>query len=93
MARGLQVVVAYSPLIKRHKQFIILRMITEEVGKRIKALRNQAGISQEKFAYSIGMDRTYFASVESGKRNISIINLEKIANGFGINLSTLLKGI
>lgn len=32
---------------------------------------------KEKFAMKIGMDRTYFASVELGKRNVSIVNIEK----------------
>lgn len=52
-------------------------MITKKLGKRIKELRAQTGLSQEKFALKIGMDRTYFASVEAGKRNISIINIKK----------------
>lgn len=68
-------------------------MVQEKVGNRIKALRQQTGLSQEKFALKIGMDRTYFASVEKGKRNISVINLEKIAKGFGISLSELFRGI
>ena len=68
-------------------------MVQEKVGNRIKALRQQTGLSQEKFALKIGMDRTYFASVEKGKRNISVINLEKIANGLGISLSELFRGI
>ena len=58
-------------------------------GKRLKALREKSGISQEKFALSISMDRTYYASVENGKRNISLENIYKIANGFGISLSEL----
>ncbi|ADL03792.1 helix-turn-helix domain-containing protein [Lacrimispora saccharolytica] len=68
-------------------------MITKEFGQRIKILRNGLGISQEKFALSIDMDRTYYASVESGKRNISIKNIEKIANGLGITLEELFKGL
>lgn len=68
-------------------------MITHKLGIRIKNLRKQLGLSQEKFALSIGMDRTYFASVESGKRNISIINLEKIAIGLGVSLSDLFRDI
>lgn len=52
-------------------------MVKERLGARIKELRQATGLSQEKFALSIGMDRTYYASVENGKRNISIINLEK----------------
>lgn len=64
-------------------------MITEKFGRRIKELRNAKGISQEKFALSIDMDRTYYASVETGNRNISLNNIEKIANGFGITLEEL----
>lgn len=58
-------------------------MITEDLGKRIRELRQQTGLSQEKFALKIGMDRTYFASVEAGKRNIAIVNIKKIADGLG----------
>ena len=39
------------------------------------------------------MDRTYLASVEAGKRNISLLNIEKIAKGFGMNISELFKGV
>lgn len=66
-------------------------MITEDLGKRIRELRQQTGLSQEKFALKIGMDRTYFASVEAGKRNIAIVNIKKIADGLGVTLSELFK--
>lgn len=68
-------------------------MIKEKLGQRIKNLRKEKGLSQEKFALSIDMDRTYYASVESGKRNISINNIQKIANGLGITLAELFKDI
>ena len=68
-------------------------MITQKFGLRIKFLRNERGISQEKFALSIDMDRTYYASVESGKRNISINNIEKIAKGFNVSLEELFKDL
>lgn len=68
-------------------------MITQKFGQRIKFLRNECGISQEKFALSIDMDRTYYASVESGKRNISINNIEKIAKGFNVSLEELFKDL
>lgn len=64
-------------------------MITKKLGERIKEFRSKTGLSQEKFALSIGMDRTYFASVEAGRRNISIRNIKKIADGLGISLSEL----
>lgn len=68
-------------------------MITKALGERIKELRNKTGISQEKFALSIGMDRTYFASVEAGRRNISICNIKKIADGLDVSLSELFKNL
>lgn len=68
-------------------------MITKDLGNRIKELRQEAGLSQEKFALKIEMDRTYFASVEAGRRNIAICNIKKIADGLGITLSELFKGI
>ncbi len=68
-------------------------MIQKDLGDRIRSLRNNMGISQEKFALLIDMDRTYFASVESGKRNISIVNIEKIAKGLNISLEELFKGL
>ena len=68
-------------------------MITEKVGNRIRELRNETGLSQEKFALKFGMDRTYFASVELGKRNIALKNIEKIANGLGVSLSELFEGL
>lgn len=64
-------------------------MVKEKLGRRIRELRKTKGLSQEKFALEIGMDRTYFASVESGKRNISILNLKKEADGLGVTLSEL----
>lgn len=68
-------------------------MITKDFGERIKKLRHETGLSQEKFALSIEMDRTYFASVEAGRRNISICNIKKIADGLNISLSDLFKGL
>lgn len=68
-------------------------MVKEKLGAKIKALRQKTGLSQEKFALKIGMDRTYFSSVEAGKRNISLVNLEKIANGLEISLSELFEGV
>ncbi len=63
--------------------------IQKEFGICIRTLRNSMGLSQEKFALLIGMDRTYYASVESGKRNISIANIEKIALGLDVPISSI----
>lgn len=68
-------------------------MIQKRFGQRIQTLHKQLGLSQEKFALLIDMDRTYYASVEAGKRNISICNIEKIATGLGVSLEELFHGI
>ncbi len=63
--------------------------LLKNLGLKIKKIRLKIGLSQEKFALKINMDRTYFTSVENGKRNISINNIKKIADGLGISLSEL----
>ena len=67
--------------------------IKSTVGQRIREIREKVEMSQKDLAYSSDLDRSYIASVESGQRNISIVNLEKIANSLGVSLSELLKGI
>ena len=62
-------------------------MIKEKVGQRIKELRTKQGLSQEEFAFKCELDRTYITSLERGKRNISLENLEKIAKAFNMTLS------
>lgn len=64
-------------------------MIKEEIGKRIRNIRNSKGYSQETFSQVCGLDRTYIAGVEAGKRNISLENLHKIAQGFNMSLAEL----
>jgi transcriptional regulator with XRE-family HTH domain len=49
-----------------------------KIAQRIKELREKRGLTQEALAYKSDVDRTYMNHVENGKRNISIINLEKI---------------
>ena len=57
------------------------------VGKRVRELRNNLGISQEELADLAGLDRTYITSVECGKRNISIVNIEKLAKALNVTLA------
>lgn len=57
------------------------------VGKRVKELRNQLGISQEELAEIAELDRTYITSVECGKRNISIVSIEKLAKALNVSLA------
>ena len=67
--------------------------IQEVFGACVRRFRTETGLSQEKFALKINMDRTYFASVESGRRNISIENIKKIADGLNLSLSELFSAV
>lgn len=59
------------------------------LGKKIKEIRNLKGISQEVLAEKTGLHRTYISSVERGNRNISLINIEKIALALDIEIFEL----
>lgn len=61
--------------------------IKNQIGLRIKQLRKSKGLSQEKLALEIGLDRTYVTSIENGKRNISILNLQRIWTYFELTPS------
>lgn len=60
--------------------------IKQIIGKRVKELRNNLCISQEELADMAGLDRTYITSVECGRRNISIVNIEKLAIALKVSL-------
>jgi len=63
------------------------------LAKRIKELRKKQGFSQEAFADHAGLHRVGFGSIEQCRRAPSILTVLKIAQGFGISLSELLKGV
>ncbi len=60
--------------------------IKEKIGNRIKELRNLKKISQLQLSNLANLDRTYITSVENGKRNVSIVNIEKIAHALDITI-------
>lgn len=59
------------------------------LGDRIRKLRRARGWTQAVMAERVGIDRSFLADVERGKRNVSILNLELIAKGFKLSLSQL----
>ncbi|HAF27930.1 MAG TPA: XRE family transcriptional regulator [Bacteroidales bacterium] len=67
--------------------------IKVQFGQRLRELRKKKGLSQEKFSFECNLDRTYIAGIETGKRNVSLENIEKIAKGFNISLSELFKDL
>jgi len=67
--------------------------IKEKIGRRIKELREAQGMSQKDLSYAADLDRSYIASVENGQRNISIVNIEKIAIALGVSLKELFNNV
>ena len=57
-----------------------------KIGQRIKELREEAKMSQRDLAYAADLDRSYIASIENGQRNVSIVNIEKIATALNVTL-------
>lgn len=61
--------------------------IRAKVGARIKELRQALGLTQEALAFKAEVDKTYLNEVENGKRNVSVINLEKTILALGVSVS------
>ena len=59
------------------------------LGDRIRKLRKKRGWTQVEMAEKVGIDRSFLADVERGKRNTSILNLELMAKGLKVSLSQL----
>ncbi|HIW75959.1 MULTISPECIES: helix-turn-helix domain-containing protein [Gordonibacter] len=65
----------------------------QQLGMRIKDLREARDWSQRECADFLGVHHVYLADVELGKRNLTLANIEKIAAGFGVTLEELFKGL
>lgn len=62
-------------------------------GDAVRTLRQAKQISQEEFADSCGLHRTYISDIELGKRNVSLENIDKIATALGVSISRLFEGV
>lgn len=62
-------------------------------GRAIRRIREEQGINQEEAAERCGLHRTYYSGIERGRRNISLVNIEKIARGFRVSLSALFERV
>lgn len=69
------------------------KYIKTQFGITVKKLRVSKNISQEKFAEIVGLHRTYISEVERGTRNVSLINIVKIAEGLEIKTSEIFREI
>ncbi len=60
------------------------------LGQRIRTLRKERGLSQEKLAFSAQLHATFISGLERGKENVSIDSLEKVAQALGVPISDIL---
>jgi transcriptional regulator with XRE-family HTH domain len=65
--------------------------ILARVGAAIREKRKSKGLSQEALAFEARLDRTYVGSVERGERNISVLNLVRIAEALDTTVASLVE--
>jgi transcriptional regulator with XRE-family HTH domain len=61
------------------------REAKKRFGEILRRLRKQKGLSQESLALACGLDRTYIGGIERGERNVSLMNIVKIANALCVS--------
>ena len=83
----------YCPWTQCHQLLLIRHMSKPLIllGQAIRSQREQLGLSQENLAEQCGFDRTYISMLERGKRNLSLLNLLKLAKGLQTSVSTLME--
>ena len=67
--------------------------ILEKFGQRVRDERLKQGLSQESLAEKAGLHRTYIGMIERAEKNITLINIEKIAKALGMKVDELIKVI
>ncbi len=65
--------------------------IRERFGYAVKIRREELGLTQEDLADRAGIHRTYLSDIERGSRNVSLINIERLATGLAVSISGLFR--
>ncbi|MBS0424961.1 MAG: helix-turn-helix transcriptional regulator [Proteobacteria bacterium] len=65
------------------------KKILIEFGEKIRELRKEQGISQEELSYKADLHRTYIGMIERAEKNITLINIEKIAKALNVDIKEL----
>ncbi|PSG87391.1 helix-turn-helix domain-containing protein [Aurantibacter aestuarii] len=67
------------------KQKILIKF-----GERVREIRKEKGLSQEELAHIADLHRTYIGMIERAEKNITLINIEKIANALEVKINNLI---
>lgn len=65
--------------------------IVQNLAKRVREIRDRKGISQERLGELAGLHRTYIGMIERAEKNITLVNLDKLARALGVKPSSLLE--
>jgi len=65
--------------------------ILKKFGENVRKLRKGKAISQEELAYKADLHRTYIGMIERAEKNITLLNIEKIANALEVHITELIK--
>lgn len=68
-----------------------MAQISKKLGQNIKRIRFKKRMSQGDICRAIDMDRSYMSAIESGKKNVTLVVLEKLANALNVSADELLK--
>ena len=63
------------------------RMILIKFGERVREIRKKRGLSQEQLSFDADVHRTYIGMIERAERNITLVNIEKIANALEVSIN------
>lgn len=63
--------------------------ICERFGLAVRSRREALGLTQEAFADRAGIHRTYLSDIERGVRNVSLVNVERVALALELKISEL----
>ena len=67
--------------------------VRERFGTAVKFRREALGLTQEDLAEKAGIHRTYLSDVERGTRNLSLVNIEKLAAALAVSMSELFEAV
>lgn len=69
------------------------REILLKFGQRVRKIRKEKNFSQEDLSFQANLHRTYIGMIERAEKNITLVNIEKIANALDVKISELLNDI
>jgi len=83
--------VLHTISIFRKKLVNVDKSILVLFGNKVSKLRKDLNLSQEELAFKSGLHRTYVGMIERAERNITLLNIEKIAKGLGVSIDELFR--